>query len=193
MHWSLSVAPQARVEKIVAEGYYQQFVSGVPPGAKVSTYYRYPEAGVDALYNTTEPGHLYTLFQNVGRLTGKRPMTLQVRAVNGRVTVDGVASAVQPAPGTAFEHGRPVTVALTPMSGSRSEDELSASFCCEQTYTTSKAIRSVGSAVLSRCRVMASTGSKLSRYYRNTGSRSGPAVSVRRLDVVRRQDHARPL
>ena len=76
VHWSLSVAPQARVEKIVAEGYYQQFVSGVPPGAKVSTYYRYPEAGVDALYNTTEPGHLYTLFQNVGRLTGKRPTTL---------------------------------------------------------------------------------------------------------------------
>ena len=142
VHWRLEVPPGARVEKVIAQGYYQQFVSGLPTGVKLLSYYSHPPSGVDGLYLSSGPSALYNLFENVRRLTGVRPSSLQTETREGRVLVDGVTTVIQPGPETAFEAGRPVTLALVPMSGSRAADELSARFCCEKTeYTTGKATR----------------------------------------------------
>ena len=145
-HWKLDIPSGARVEKVIAQGFYQQFVSGLPPGVKLLTYFTHPPAGIDGLFFSSEPGLLYRLFENVRRLTGRRPTTLQCETVRGKVVIDGVTTIAQPTVETAFEPGRPVVLGLTPMSGSRIStgrptDELSIKFCCEQDYTTVKATR----------------------------------------------------
>ena len=116
-------------------------MSGLPPGTRLLSYFSHAPASVEGLYFGSEPGRLYTLFENIRRLTAKRPAARQVDALQGRVVVDGVATLTQPGPGSTFEPGRPVVLASTPLSGSRSETELKSQFCCQREYSTAKATR----------------------------------------------------
>jgi hypothetical protein len=142
VHWKLEMPSSAQVEKVIAQGYYQQFVSGLPPGTTLLTYFSNPLTGVEGQYLLSAPSHLFGLFESVRRLTGARAASLQTEAPQRRVIIDGVSGVAPPGPETAFEPGRPVVLALTPMSGSRPAEELSVRFCCEKdAYTTAKATR----------------------------------------------------
>jgi len=130
IYWDIEIEPGVQLRKVIVQGHYRQFVSPLPAGVRAVTYKTNLPVGVQALHGTSEPRALYDLFENVRRLTGKRPATLQPESKDGTFLVDGSRTAEQPDVSQLVASPSAVSFASTPN-------------CCtpEKTYATNKTNR----------------------------------------------------
>lgn len=130
--WRLDLAPDVRLDKVIVAGYEQPYVSGLPKGARLITFFNSEEFGITSLYFDSEL--IYPTYQKIRRLTGRSPDTFQAFSNLDEVTVDGKTTQPAPKLTDSFDPTRTVMLA----NGGK---DLSITTCCRTTLITARATR----------------------------------------------------